>query len=82
MPSTIALTVSRYRPEEEAEPSVQTYEVPYRKDWVVLDALNYIKDRQGLAPCRVWSYRRGPSPALPTNLSSVGSLGEERGKNV
>ena len=45
MPSTIALTVSRYRPEQETEPTVQTYEVPYRKDWVVLDALNYIKDQ-------------------------------------
>ena len=39
--ATVALTVTRYRPEQEAEPTTQTYEVPYGKDWVVLDALNY-----------------------------------------
>ena len=40
MPSTVALAVARYRPEQESEPTFQTYEVPYRKDWVILDALN------------------------------------------
>ena len=50
MPSTVALTVARYRPEQESEPTFQTYEVPFRKDWVVLDALNYIKDRHGRIP--------------------------------
>ncbi len=59
MPSTIALTVSRYRPEEEAEPTVQTYEVPYRKDWVVLDALNYIKDQLDGSLSYRWSCRMG-----------------------
>jgi len=44
MPSTVALTVTRYRPEEESEPTFQTYEVPFRKDWVILDALNHVKD--------------------------------------
>ncbi len=32
--ATIALEVFRYRPEEEDEPTFQTYDVPYRKDWV------------------------------------------------
>ena len=40
MAPTIRLTLLRYRPEEESEPTFQTYEVPFRKDWVVLDALN------------------------------------------
>jgi len=31
MPSTVALTVTRYRPEEESEPTFQTYEVPFRR---------------------------------------------------
>ncbi|HJZ68327.1 MAG TPA: 2Fe-2S iron-sulfur cluster-binding protein, partial [Blastocatellia bacterium] len=35
----------RYRPEHETEPAFESFEVPLRKDWVVLDALNYIKDR-------------------------------------
>jgi succinate dehydrogenase/fumarate reductase-like Fe-S protein len=30
MPSTVALTVSRYRPERESEPTWETYEVPFR----------------------------------------------------
>ncbi|MYF17141.1 MAG: fumarate reductase iron-sulfur subunit, partial [Gemmatimonadetes bacterium] len=41
---TIKITVLRYRPEEEDEPTEQTYEVEFRDDWVVLDALNHIKD--------------------------------------
>jgi fumarate reductase iron-sulfur subunit len=41
---TVSLDVFRYRPEQDAEPTFQRYEVPFRKDWVVLDALNYIKD--------------------------------------
>ena len=45
MNETVTLEVTRYRPEQEAEPTTQTYEVPFRKDWVVLDALNYVKDR-------------------------------------
>ena len=44
MPSTVALSVARYRPEKESEPTFQAYEVPFRKDWVVLDALNHVKD--------------------------------------
>ena len=45
MAETITLEVTRYRPEEETEPTSQSFEVPFRKDWVVLDALNYIKDK-------------------------------------
>lgn len=40
----IQLDVFRYRPEQESEPTWQRYEVPCRDDWVVLDALNYVKD--------------------------------------
>lgn len=49
----------RYRPEEESEPTFQTYEVPYRKDWVVLDALNYIKDNLDGSLSFRWSCRMG-----------------------
>ena len=41
---TITLEVFRYRPETEKEPVFQSYAVPFRDDWVVLDALNYLKD--------------------------------------
>ena len=44
MAETIKLEVTRYAPERHQAPTSQSFEVPYRKDWVVLDALNYIKD--------------------------------------
>jgi len=59
MAETVALEVARYRPEQESEPTFQTYEVPLRKDWVVLDALNHVKDRiDGTLSFR-WSCRMG-----------------------
>ncbi len=59
MPETVKLEVTRYRPEQESEPSFATYEVPFRKDWVVLDALNYIKDRLDGTLSFRWSCRMG-----------------------
>ena len=41
----ITLEVLRYRPESDSEPFFQTYEkVPCEEEWVILDALNYVKD--------------------------------------
>lgn len=34
----------RYDPEQDDAPHSQIYTVPHREDWVVLDAINYIKD--------------------------------------
>jgi fumarate reductase iron-sulfur subunit len=38
------LEVFRYNPETEREPRFQRYDVPFRDDWVVLDALNHVKE--------------------------------------
>jgi fumarate reductase iron-sulfur subunit len=38
------ISVTRYRPGVDREPTLQTYTIPYHDDWVVLDALQYIKD--------------------------------------
>jgi fumarate reductase iron-sulfur subunit len=59
MADTITLEVMRYRPEQETEPTFQGYEVPYHQDWVVLDALNYIKDRVDGSLSYRWSCRMG-----------------------
>src|SRR5438876_12328163 len=59
MPSSVALTVARYRPERESEPTFQTYEIPFRKDWVVLDALNHVKDSLDGSLSFRWSCRMG-----------------------
>jgi fumarate reductase iron-sulfur subunit len=59
MAETITLEVARYRPEQETEPVFQSFDVPYSKDWVVLDALNYIKDKIDGSLSYRWSCRMG-----------------------
>ena len=56
---TITLEVFRYRPETEKEPIFQNYTVPFRDDWVVLDALNYLKDEVDGSISYRWSCRMG-----------------------
>ena len=59
MADHIRLEVTRYRPELEAEPTVQAYEVPLRPAWTVLDGLNHIKDRLDGTVSYRWSCRMG-----------------------
>ena len=59
MTKTIVLKVTRYRPEQEAEPTTQEYEVPFTNDWVLLDALNYVKDNMDGSLSYRWSCRMG-----------------------
>ena len=46
-------------PRVTAEPRVTSYEVPLHKEWVVLDALNYIKDQLDGSLTFRWSCRMG-----------------------
>ena len=59
MTDNIQLDVARYSPEHDESPSFQSYTVPLRKDWVVLDALNYIKDKVDGSVTFRWSCRMG-----------------------
>src|SRR6188474_2295690 len=59
MADRITLQVARYRPEEDSAPGLQEYEVPCPKEWVVLDGLNYIKDRLDGTLSYRWSCRMG-----------------------
>jgi len=59
MTDKIILEVARYNPERHSEPTFDKYEVPFRKDWVILDALNYIKDRLDGSLSYRWSCRMG-----------------------
>ena len=56
---TTTLEVFRYHPEQDSEPRYQTYQVPYQKEWVVLDALNYIKNEIDGSLTFRWSCRMG-----------------------
>jgi succinate dehydrogenase iron-sulfur subunit len=59
MSEHITLQVARYRPEEESEVTFDEYDVPCPRDWVVLDGLNYVKDRLDATLSFRWSCRMG-----------------------
>ncbi len=59
MADLITLRVTRYRPENETEPTTQDYEIPLRKEWAVLDGLNHIKDHLDGTLSSRWSCRMG-----------------------
>jgi len=58
-PKMITVEVTRFRPGEDTEPTVQSYEVPLRKEWAVLDGLNHIKDHLDGTLSYRWSCRMG-----------------------
>lgn len=55
----IEIEVLRYRPEQDAEPVWQSYKVPFEPEWVVLDALNYVKDHLDGTLSYRWSCHMG-----------------------
>ncbi len=59
MAELITLEVARYCPERDTRPTLQEFQVPFRKDWVILDALNYIKDKVDGSLSYRWSCRMG-----------------------
>ena len=74
MPDTIELEVFRYRPDEESEPTFETYEVPYRESWVVLDALNHLKDEVDGTLSYRWSCRMGVCGSCGMMINGVPRL--------
>ena len=59
MSESITLEIRRYRPEEEEEPSWESFEVPLRPEWMILDALNYVKDQLDGSLSYRWACRMG-----------------------
>jgi fumarate reductase iron-sulfur subunit len=59
MADNIVLEIARYAPDRDEAPSFQSFEVPLRKEWVVLDALNHIKDKVDGSLTYRWSCRMG-----------------------
>ena len=59
MPETVELRIRLYRPEEGDRPFWRTYEVPVQDEWMVLDALNYIKDELDGSLSYRWACRMG-----------------------
>jgi fumarate reductase iron-sulfur subunit len=59
MPDRLILEVQRSSPESGLAPYFETFEIPYRTDWMVLDALNYIKDQIDGSLTFRWSCQMG-----------------------
>jgi fumarate reductase iron-sulfur subunit len=74
MADRITLQVARYRPEHDAGVSYQEYEVPFRKEWVVLDGLNYVKDSLDGTLSYRWSCRMGICGSCGMNVNGEPKL--------
>jgi fumarate reductase iron-sulfur subunit len=87
MSDKIILEIARYSPEQDHEPRFESFEVPVYREWVVLDALNHIKDTVDGTLTYRWSCRMGicgscgmmvngePKLACATFLSSYAQKG-------
>ena len=71
--TTIQLEVFRYRPDN-GGPTFQSYEVPYHDDWVVLDALNYVKNYVDGSLSFRWSCRMGVCGSCGMQVNGEPSL--------
>jgi fumarate reductase iron-sulfur subunit len=74
-PKTITLSVTRFDPERDEQPRFQSYEVPYRDDWVVLDALNWIKSHSDGSLNFRWSCRMGICGSCGMHVNGRQKLG-------
>lgn len=73
--SVMAVTVWRYRPEQDAAPWPQTYPVPYTNDTSVLEALQYIKDHLDSTLSFRWSCRMAICGSCGVMVNGVPRLG-------
>ena len=74
MTETIKLEIFRYYPEDKGKPTFQTYEVPFRKDWAVLDAINYIKDEIDGTLSYRWSCQMGVCGSCGIMINGIPKL--------
>lgn len=75
MAETIVVEIMRYRPEEDDKPFIQAYDVPYRHEMSVLDALNYIKDNLDSTLSYRWSCRMAICGSCGVMVNGVPKLG-------
>lgn len=71
---TMELEILRYRPEQDQKPSFQTYVIPFKQEWVVLDAINYIKDYIDGSLSYRWSCRMGVCGSCGMMVNGVPKL--------
>jgi len=66
--------VTRFDPDVDEVPKTQTYEVPCRPDWKVLDALNFIKDEIDPTLSHRWSCRMAVCGSCGMNVNGEPKL--------
>jgi fumarate reductase iron-sulfur subunit len=71
---TVTLEVARYQPGRDTRPTFERYDVPNRSEWVVLDALNYLKDQVDGTLSYRWSCRMGICGSCGIMLNGVPKL--------
>ncbi|MBM3140184.1 MAG: succinate dehydrogenase/fumarate reductase iron-sulfur subunit [Chloroflexi bacterium] len=71
---TIGFEIARYLPGEDRAPTLRHYDVPYRPEWVVLDALNYLKDEVDGTLSFRWSCRMGVCGSCGAMVNGVPRL--------
>ena len=74
MASRITIEVTRYNPARDPEPRMTSYEVPLHREWVVLDALNCIKDHLDGSLTFRWSCRMGVCGSCGMMINGVPKL--------
>ncbi len=74
MEKTMKLDIFRYRPDDGSGSKFQTYEVPFEEEWVVLDAVNYIKDEIDGTLSYRWSCRMGVCGSCGMMVNGVPKL--------
>ncbi len=71
---TVNLEIFRYQPDGGGTFTFQRYQVPYHEDWVVLDAINYIKDQLDGTLAYRWSCRMGVCGSCGMMINGVPKL--------
>jgi len=71
---SMELEILRYRPEREDRPTFETYDIPFKEEWVVLDAINYIKDNIDGSLSYRWSCRMGVCGSCGMMLNGIPKL--------
>jgi len=66
--------VTRFDPDKDQVPKTQSYEVPCRPEWKVLDALNYIKDEIDPTLSHRWSCRMAVCGSCGMNVNGEPKL--------
>lgn len=71
---TKTFIVTRFDPDRHEAPTTETYEVPVRERWKVLDALNYIKDELDPTLSHRWSCRMAVCGSCGMNVNGEPKL--------